>query len=205
MSTDIHTAKDDLAFLKSVVQAGDQAQLTGGAIFLAAGTLYGLQCLVQWADAAELVSLPQSVLLGLVAAFNLGFIAAMIAIFWRGLGALASGTGARALNGAFIGIGLATLAVALVFAIVAARQENMVIWMLYPVVAAALQGAGWFAAAAIRRRAWIGLVAAGWFAAAIALGLIIPSVHFLIVLAVALFALMALPGWVMIRQTSRPF
>ena len=53
MSAD--TIRDDLAFMRSLAESGGRTQWAGGAIFVAGGTLYGLQCLVQWTQAAGLI------------------------------------------------------------------------------------------------------------------------------------------------------
>ena len=45
---DTQQAQADLAFLKALVEEAGRSQMTGGAIFVAAGLLYGLQCLVHW-------------------------------------------------------------------------------------------------------------------------------------------------------------
>ena len=53
MSAD--SIRDDLAFMKSLAESGGGTQWAGGAAFVAGGALYGLQCLVQWAQAAGLI------------------------------------------------------------------------------------------------------------------------------------------------------
>jgi len=40
---DTQQAHADLAFMKALVEEGGRSQMTGGAIFLAGGLLYGLQ------------------------------------------------------------------------------------------------------------------------------------------------------------------
>jgi hypothetical protein len=55
----------------------------------------------------------------------------------------------------------------------------------------------------LRRRAWLLAVALGWFASAILLGFLIGTTTFVLVAALALLGLMALPGLVMMRLAQR--
>ncbi len=86
-----------------------------------------------------------------------------------------------------------------VFASNAIQQKNLLIWFLYPAVVCAIQGAVWYIAFMLRRRAWLGVVAFGWFATAIALGFLIGTPDYALVLGVALVLFMAVPGFVLIR------
>ena len=52
MSSDSQGVHDDLAFMRSLVEAGNsRTAMAGGAAFVAGGLIYGAQCLVQWLGA----------------------------------------------------------------------------------------------------------------------------------------------------------
>jgi hypothetical protein len=67
------------------------------------------------------------------------------------------------------------------------------------------QGVAWFVAWVILRRSWIGFAAVGWFVMTVALGIAVYADigAYLLILSIALFVLMALPGWVIWRGAKR--
>ena len=194
------TAEDDLAFMRRLVEQGGQAGMSGGSLFFAGGVLYGVQCLYHWGEMHGF-GLPQPWNLVFVAGITLAFLGYML---WAGFkGQLKSPPGllGRALGAVFSGVGLANLAMIFVFALNAGREESKLIWMLYPPVIFALQGAAWIAAFQIQKHGWQGLVGIGWMAAACALGWFIRDVEaYVLIATAALFLLMALPGWYMMRR-----
>ena len=60
----------------------------------------------------------------------------------------------------------------------------------------------WFIAFRIRQRLWLGAVSAGWFLTAVLLALTAGTSEFVLVASLGMFALLALPGWVMMRGDS---
>jgi hypothetical protein len=107
----------------------------------------------------------------------------------------------RAINAAFSGAGIANLILALVFGWVAYQAKNWTLWLLFPVVVCALQGAIWYASSIIRRSRWMEVVATGWFVSAAILGVFITNIsayHW--GLTFALLICMALPGYIMLRS-----
>ena len=57
MNAEIQTAHDDLAFMRALVDAGENAQAPFGEGYLAAGLVYGAQMLAQAAQAAGWLSM----------------------------------------------------------------------------------------------------------------------------------------------------
>ena len=57
----------------------------------------------------------------------------------------------------------------------------------------------------ILRRTWLAFVALGWFATTVALGVAVfgDIGAYLLILSVALFVLMAVPGWVIWRDAKK--
>ena len=201
MNAEAENAQKDLAFLKALVNEGPKAQTTAGHIFMVAGTLYGVQCLLYWLQIA--LNLTWSSLVSLLVGFGpvVIFVTFLAWIIWRDRKDSQHGVATRAMNAAFGGAGLANLAMCVVFGYVSFSEKNFLIWLLYPPVTAALQGACWYVAYMIRRKLWLGAVSAGWFATAMALGFLIRDVaNYLLLLGIALFVLMVAPGYAMTRH-----
>ncbi|GHA93981.1 hypothetical protein GCM10009069_16370 [Algimonas arctica] len=172
-----------------------------GFIYLIAGVLYGAQCLLNW---ALLVTDAQvSPLIWMLVGW-LPTILFLIMIFqnsWQNLSnPYGKGTTKRAVGAAFTGAGIANLVLALIFGWVAFQKRDWSIWLLFPLVVCALQGAIWLATAILRRHIWHGITAIGWFVSAIVLGLFIDNIPaYVLALGVALFVCMALPGLLIFR------
>jgi hypothetical protein len=196
-------AHADLAFMKALAEEARRSQLPGGAIFLAAGLLYGLQCLVHWTQIVGITQFSDTFMLGFVIAITVAFVIALAVVIWRDRKMVQRGVGTRALNAAFGGAGLANLVLCSVFGLVAWRERSQTIWLLYPVTTSVLFGAAWYVAYMMRKRLWLASVSVGWYATAVGLGLLISSddiAAYVLLLGVALLLLMALPGGVMMRQ-----
>lgn len=204
MTTEFDRARDDLAFMRSLVSGGERFQAAAGKVFLWAGVIYGLQCVGHWLDIAGLIKLPPLGMLALSFGPTLVFLVFVGFVIWEDRKAPKGGPTARALNAVFQGAGLANLVMAFVFAYGAHKAQNFTVWLYHPVVVCMFQGVAWYVAWTIRRRAWVGLVSLGWFAVTVALGVTIDNPGaFLLIIAVALFGLMAIPGYAMMRLGQR--
>lgn len=205
MPTDIESARDDLAYMRSVVSSGGAMQSTIGEAFTWAGGLYGGQCLLYWLQTLHLI--PEGDVVGLTIAVGPTIIFCVILgiIIWKDRKQPVTGVAARALGAVFQGAGIANLVLAIVFAYGATKAESFGLWLYHPIVVCMVQGVAWYVAWAIMRRTWLGFVAIGWFITTIALGvtLYIDIGTFLLVLGIALIVLMAIPGWVIWRGAKK--
>ncbi len=197
---DVHK---DLAFLKALVSEGPKAQGAAGIVFLTAGLAYGVDCLAYWAQGA--FGWPQT---GLIAWALILFpiavsVPVIIYVTWQSRKNGPQGVATRALNAAYGSAGLANLAIAIVFGYVASTQKNMLIWLLYPITVCAFQGAVWFTAYMIRRETWLAVISTGWFVTTFALGLLIGTPHYVLVLGLALSVIMGGGGWYMMQQARK--
>ncbi len=192
----------NLAFARALVSEGGKAQMSGGVAFLTAGLCYGIQCLVQWAEVMGW--LPWGPL-GLIVSIapTVVFLAVLGATLWRDRKDSQHGVATRAINAAFGSAGLANMFMVFVFGYNATREHTLTIWLLYPAVVCAFQGAVWYIAYMIRKRLWLALVSAGWFATTVALGLLINSPYYVLVLAIALLVLMAGSGYTLMRLAKK--
>ena len=204
MATDLESARDDLAYMRSLVTGSGPMQASIGECFFWAGIIYGAQCgthvlqelgIVPWAA-------PWGVVVGLVP--TLIFIPVLVWIFWKDRKNKPTGVGARALNGVFQGAGMANGVMSIVFAVGAYKADSALIWFYHPIVVCMFQGVAWFVAYTVLRHAWLGWVAVGWFAATVTLGFVVGNgMAYLLTLTFALFVLMALPGWLIWRGAKR--
>jgi len=204
MNAELETARDHLAYMRSLVGGTERMQATIGEAFFWAGSLYGAQCGLHVLQVAGLA--PQTGLPALLIAWlpTVIFCAVLTVIIWKDRKAPKGGPAARALGAVFQGAGLANLVMAFVFAYGVHKFETPGLWLYHPVVVCMFQGVAWYAAWAILRRPWLGLVSAGWFAATVGLGIVIGDVGwYLGILSVSLIVLMAIPGWVIWRSAKR--
>ncbi len=203
---DPKAALDDLAFMRAIVDEQGQVFAGGGIVYFAAGLLYGLQSLGLWLGTNAIIPVSDFGWMLISIAPTLAFIGILVWALSRDRKTLIpKGIASRAISALFSGVGLATLAMAMVFGMNAYMQDNFQIWLYFPIVVCAFQGAAWYAIALIRRRLWMGFTAAGWFATAVLAGLFVNQQlsHYTLVLTISMFAFMAVPGFLMMR-TERP-
>ncbi len=199
-TTDVYA---NLAFMRALVTEGPKAQMSGGAAFLTAGICYGLQCLVQagalvgWYPLGPIGNLTVAILPTVI------FLAVLGVILWRDRKDGQKGVATRALNAAFGSAGLANLFMVFVFGYNAILEKDIFIWLFYPAVVCAFQGAVWYIAYMIRRKLWLAFVSAGWFLTTVALGLLIHSPYYVLVIGFALLFLMGGSGYTMMHLAKK--
>lgn len=199
----LFSPQDDLAFMRSIVEGGGRPSMTLAICYLAGGLLYGLQCLFHVGQVIGLIRWPDPANLAFVIMITVSFLAVLTWAILRdrknraARGPLAS----RSLNAAFSATGMANTAVIIIFGVGAIRDNDFAIWLYYAAIVFALQAAAWYMAWTLKRKGWMLATALGGWATAVALGLLVREpVWYLGVCTVALFALFALPGWVMFRD-----
>ncbi len=200
---DNETLHDNLAFVRALVSEGGQAQGSAGAAFLAGGLCYGAQCLLQWAEVMGWLPYgPFGLFVGI--APTIVFMAALTVIIWRDRKNRQAGVATRALNAAYGSAGLANIFMVAVFGYNAIVEKSMMIWLFYPVVVCAFQGAVWYIAYMIRRRLWLAGVSAGWFASTLALGLMIHRTEwYVFVLGLVMLFIMGGSGYGLMRSAQK--
>ncbi len=203
MTQDVANAHEDLAFMRALVEPdGRRAQTAAGRIFLAAGLIYGAQCLAQWAGIAGYVPAPLVLNLWVGVGPTVLCVAVIVvmSVMNRGLGQTST---QRALNAVFTSMGFANLSMVAVFGIVATQRRDWTIWEMYACVVFAFQGAAWLVSFALSKRVWRLGVALCWFSTAVALSLLLGTATYILVAGAALILFMALPGWVMLSMARR--
>jgi len=195
------SVQEDLAFMRALAGGGGTSFLRNfGEVYLATGACYSIQILGHGAQlafgwfteplaASILGGGPTVVVLTLIAWIN-----------WRRRNSSGTSTVAKAVGAMFGAVGIANLVMVAIVGVQAWRMQSLQVWLIYPCIVMAFQGAAWTAAWTLRRRAWMGLVGVGWFATAMAMGATIPNMTgYLFALLAGLVLCMVLPGYAMMR------
>ena len=202
---DSQNVSANLAFVKALVSEGGRSQMSGGAAFLTGGLCYGAQCLLNWMDIKGWLPFrgtPLSLFIGIAPTIIFSII--LTVILWGERKNGQQGVATRALNAAFGSAGLANLFIMVVFAYNAYVEKSLMIWLFYPCMVCALQGAVWYVAYMIRKKAWLAFVSGGWFLTTLALGLTIrDTATYVLILGIALLVLMGGSGWYMMQQAKK--
>jgi hypothetical protein len=204
MNAELESARDNLAYMRALVGGTERMQKTIGEAFFWAGLLYGGQCLLHWLQTLRVVPDEGAVGLAVVVVPTVIFVAILVMIIIKDSKTPTGGPASRALGAVFQGAGIANLVMAFVFAYGAQAFDAPGLWLYHPVVVCMFQGVAWYVAFNVLRKSWLGFVAAGWFVTVLALGVLMTNVGaFVLVLAVALTVLMAIPGWIIWRGADR--
>jgi hypothetical protein len=203
-NADTQAIRDDLAFLRGLVDRSDDFLKLLGRTYFAGGVCYLVQTLLGLGQSRGWIPTTDGLLdlvigIGPTAVFAI----ALIVLLPRG-GRKAEPTSQvdRAIGAFFGAIGLSNLALIAAIGSVALHQKSFTIWLIYPCTVFIFQGAAWLTMFSLRRRAWTGLVAAIWFACALAMGWSIGDMtQFAIFASLGLLFGMTVPGaWLMTRK-----
>lgn len=200
MSHDLDQAREDLAFMRALADAPGAPTKVMGQAFFAAGLIYGFQTLVQWAAAIGLVSLPGPIYLGFVIGCTVVFLIILSWLIWRNRHVSIKSVIGRAYEAAFMAAGFINLTLVTIFTLFSIRQGSAAIWDYYTPMIFVFQGGAWTIAFRLSKRWWLGAVAVGWFGTAIALAATNTTPTYVLVASIAMFVLLAIPGWIMMRS-----
>lgn len=202
MTADAQSAREDLAFLKSLLGEDEHSGTRSfGEAYFAGGLIYGGQIILHAIQALGL--LPGSGVFALLIGIGptILFIPVMVWIIWRNRLTRPAGVVGRSIGAVFGTIGLANLFLIVVIGSIAWREQNLSTWLIYPCCVFVLQGTAWLFSFMMRKHGWHLAVALGWFATAVAMAVSVMSSAFYIFFAGAgLWFCMALPGWVILRN-----
>jgi len=208
MNDKLESVQHDLAFLRGLAEGSNERGglgVAGGVLYGAAGVLYGVQTLSYFLQEKGLVSLGSTGAIVMAWAPTVIFLVLMTIVIIVDRKNPQRGVTNRAVNAAFAGAGIANLALVLVFASAAARNQDFRYWLFHPAVVFILQGAVWYVSFVLRKRVWMALVAIGWLVSGVAMGMLIHRADLYLAIATfGLFVFMAAPGFFMMRQALRP-
>ncbi|MDQ8027182.1 MAG: hypothetical protein REJ23_00535 [Brevundimonas sp.] len=196
----------DIAWLRQLAEENGTAPMRGASILLAAGVIYGLTSLLHWAHITGLIA-PRLVGSGLewLIATGLFLIANVLLVLRlrRGAGVRTAGQRVVATVWAGVGCGIfflfaSMLAVSLR---IGADQNGLIFWMV-PSIIMVFYGLGWSVTATMLKSRPLWILGVTSFLAAPALGALSGQPAQYLGYAAALFLLMALPGFLLMRQSK---
>ena len=191
----------DLAYLRSLAEAGANGPDLGGRILAAAGVIFGTASLATWialsADGNVAPWAHLAIWLTAAALFVLSL--ALIRARLKNLPGAQSHQN-KAVGGVWAMVGLAIFVLWAAFLVASWRLQVWEIMSLFPSVIFALYGAGWGVAARIFKVGWVRYVAMGSFAAAIATAWLAGQDLQHLISAAGLIAFAAIPGFALLRR-----
>ncbi|MBS0361338.1 MAG: hypothetical protein JSR98_08150 [Proteobacteria bacterium] len=194
------SARDDLAFIRSLVAPDDSWQQAFGKIYFLAGLCYSVQILLHAGQFLKIVGDQGLTALAIGWGPSVVFVALLIWVIRRDGPRRVSGP-SKAVGTVFAAVGLTNLFLCVSLGSIALRLHSQTIWLIYPVVVMILQGMAWLVAFMLRRKAWLGLVALGWFGVGVAMAIFIDNLAgYTIAAGVGVFCFMTVPGFHLMRQ-----
>ena len=194
----------DIAWMRRLAEEGSESPVKGGSILMAAGLIYGAASLFEWAQVTGLAG-PIAGVRGV--SWLVGTAVFLVTLTFVNM-RLRSGTGVMtSANRAFaavwtaVGIGIFALFLALIINDVRmGPDQGFTAMWLVPSIIFAFYGLGWAVTAAMLRSRILWLLAATALAACPALALLTGSASQYLAYAAALFLLMGLPGFLLMRS-----
>jgi len=193
----------DIAWMRRLAEEGAQAPMQGAPILMAAGLTFGAGSLAFWAELNGMFEVP-----GIMGVSWLAATALFLAVLTLNLtgsrrrtGVLTAANRAIGTVWAAVGMGIFALFVALIINDyrMGASQGFTGFWLV-PSIVMVFYGLGWAVTGAMLRSRPLWLLAAASFVAAPLMALFTGQAEQYLAYATALFLLMALPGWMLMRQ-----
>lgn len=196
----------DIAWLKDLAQEGARAPMQGAAILFAAGLVFGLASLGHWAATTGFLPGGIRIVPWIWLFSTLAFLLINGVLVWRMRGAPGVRTAAnRAMSAAWAGVGLSVFALfASIFVIDTTEAAHLgtAVFFLVPSIIMVFYGLGWAVTAAMTRSGPLWWLALASFVAAPALAALAGGPQQYLAYAGALFGLMAVPGFLLMRAAK---
>jgi hypothetical protein len=197
------TLKDDIAYMRGLAEEGRKGPVLGASILFSCGLIYSVAALASWLihSGAIPLALPfPGAEWWAAAAVQI----ATVVIMSRRLGgrAVQPNPSSRLFGLVWSSLGWAICASAVAIVLLAWQFHQPMVWMAMPAVVMALYGVGWTMNARIVQRRWMYAVAAvSYIAAALTAFMIdLPNSLGLLVYAVVIFAIICVPGLILMRE-----
>lgn len=194
----------DIAWMRRLAEEGAGAPMQGASILMFAGLIYGTASLFHWAQISSLIDIPglvEGVIWLIATGVFFVVLAVVIARLRRKGGVVTAGNRASGTTWSALGWGIFALFTSLaVLGLRLGEDAAMLALALTPSVIMVFYGIGWAVSATMYRSRALWWLAAGSFVAAPSLAALADQDAQYLAYAAALFLLMALPGWMLMRQ-----
>lgn len=194
----------DIAWMRRLAEEGAEVPMQGASILFGAGLIYGVGSLCHWAVARGFTGFGMAAVNVVWLAATTLFLAVLVITLIRLKRAGGVRTSAnRASSTAWASVGWGIFALSVSMAALSWRlgeDAALVTIALMPSMIMVFYGSGWAVSAAMQRSKALWALAIGSFAAAPLLAALTGSAEQYLAYAAALFLLMALPGWILMRQ-----
>jgi len=205
--TDTKDEITDIAWLRGLAEEGARAPIQGASILLAAGLIYGSASLAHWALETGLIAAGTEGFGWIWGIAVMAFLASLVILIGR---LKRQGGVETAANRAFgivwaaLGWGIFSLFTSLILSDLSREgASSMADWALViPSIIMAFYGVGWAVTATMVRSRPVWILALASFAAAPALAVLSGSSAQYLAYAAALFGLMAVPGFLLMRAAK---
>lgn len=199
--------QSDIAWMRQLAEEGGQAPMRGASILFAAGLIYGAASVAHWAIEAGLIAQSGPVT-GLVWLIATGLF--LVVVFAVNLrlgrdGGVKTGAG-RAVGAVWSGVGYGIFALFSAIAVIGYRlgeSAMLVTLAMIPSVIMVFYGVGWGVTATMQKSQRLWWLALASLVAAPLLAVLTGQPAQYLAYAGALFLLMALPGFLLMRGSSR--
>ncbi len=197
----IQSVHDDIAYMKALAQEGRQSPLIGGSVLIAAGLIFGIASLINYAIATGVIALPPVAYSGLWGAAMLVFFGVLIVQSRR----CATKPGAksaanRAASAGWMGVGLTVFVLSLSMTVIGWKTRSPMITLIFPSLIFALYGSGWAVSATMSDQKWQWTLAIACWIAAPLIAFLTGSSLIWLAYAAGLFAFALVPGVLLLRQ-----
>ena len=207
MTENIEDPAADIAWMRRLAEEGANAPMRGASILMSAGLIYGAASLFHWAQITDRVPSPGPVLgLGWLVATLLFFLALAVVLvrLKRGGGVITASNRATNTVWSALGWGIFALFGSMIALGWRVGDEGIeVAFGLVPSVIMVFYGIGWAVSGAMYKSRLLWGLAVGSFIVAPLLAALTGRADQYLAYAAALFLLMALPGYLLMRGARR--
>jgi hypothetical protein len=194
----VRSAREDLAFLKAVVEDRGPLPSVFGAHLLAIGLSYGANLLYIWAARAGYAPWPEAWMNWAWVPGTIPYLPVVLLLVIRGRRQVLGPT-ARVFGAAWIAMAAMTVSIVLVM-MTASTRTGRQFHDVWPPIAFALYGGSWTVVGLIRRTLPDLVIAVGCFATAVVAAAFIGGPQVWLALGVGLLLFLAAPGAIIMRQ-----
>ena len=201
MTDQMQDIRDDIAYMRALADEGRRAPALGGAILLAGGLIWATTSLVAWAVATRLLSLPIGWTGGIWMVGLAVFFIALATLVRRHKGKPGhSAVNNRVMRTAWTAAGWSILTFVLAASVASWRLHTGTPTAMIGPFVLTVYGVGWTIAASMSDQGWLRWTAVGSFAGAVIMACAADSAAQYLIYAAALLLLVALPGFLLMRQ-----